>query len=446
MKSATKLRQEQAEHYAEAKKLNALATAEDTDTDLVGDLVNKVDAAMKLGDDMEAECVEAEEREARMNRIDKLVKEGAKPEINLDEKAPEKRRITIPAAVKRFFPVQNFLPQEIGGMTNDERAFAFGRFFLALAAKKYDHLNKHKIGHIDSFGPMNAATEGGNAGIWVPDQFGTDLIVLMEKYGLARNLLNMVPMTSDKRTDPKEGSDPVPVFVGEGVEGTDVTPTDDSTVTLTARKLMAILINSSELAEDAIVELGDSLMRRMANGFAKKEDQCAFIGDGTSTYGQMVGFLIKLLDVDGAGTNSFGLSSGASGTAAAWSGFTLADFEEQIGLLPDYADSGTEDNPSAVWVCHRKFYYQVMVSLERASGGTPASEVVNGFRRPLFYGWPVRRRAYSVDFSDQATVGSVNLWSSDQVGFKGHERFDINVHSVGTSAVAGPVVGLLSVA
>lgn len=474
MTSATKLRQKQAEHYAEARKLNALATDEKTDQELVPDLIEKVDAAMKLGDDMEAECAAAEQREARMNRINELIERGNQPEVNLDggneAQAP---RVTIPATCRRH-TVRSFANREVDGMDAEHRCYAFGRFMLGVAAKMMPgNYGQHfkfarETEELFGDGTMNVATEGGNAGVWVPDQFGTDIIVLAERYGVVRNLFNVLPMFSDKRTDPKEGSDPDPTFVGEGVEGTDVTPTDDSTVTLTARKLMAILLYSSELNEDAIISFGDNMMVRMARGFAKKEDQCGLIGDGTSTYGQMKGLHTRLRDVDGAGTDSAGLITGAAGTDTAWSGFTLTDFEEAIALLPDFEDSS---ETGSVWLTHRTFYYQTMVRLELAQGGSTGAEMRDGFRTPLFMGWPVvfsnvmpktaaatsmvatfgdharaanfgDRRMYTVAFSDQATIGSVNLFSSDQVAIKATERFDIAVHSVGDSTDAGPVIGV----
>lgn len=53
-------------------------------------------------------------------------------------------------------------------------------------------------------------------------------------------------------------------------------------------------------------------------------------------------------------------------------------------------------------------------------------------------------RGVTVKFSEDATVGSTNMFESDDVAVKGTERFDINVHDVGDSSNAGPIVGLLT--
>jgi HK97 family phage major capsid protein len=49
------------------------------------------------------------------------------------------------------------------------------------------------------------------------------------------------------------------------------------------------------------------------------------------------------------------------------------------------------------------------------------------------------RRQTEVQISDSA----LNAFEQDELAIRGTERFDINVHDVGDSSAAGPVVGLL---
>jgi HK97 family phage major capsid protein len=124
-----------------------------------------------------------------------------------------------------------------------------------------------------------------------------------------------------------------------------------------------------------------------------------------------------------------------------------------------------------VWVCHKTYYYTVMVRLILASGGTTAEEIVNGRRVPIFLGYPVvfsqvfpsseansqipvvfgnmalgamfgDRRAETIQFTDTAVVGGESLWERDQIGVRGTERFDVAVHGYGSNTVAGPICGL----
>jgi HK97 family phage major capsid protein len=155
-------------------------------------------------------------------------------------------------------------------------------------------------------------------------------------------------------------------------------------------------------------------------------------------------------------------------TSNAWTSATLKDFQLLVGKLPEYAD--TEE---ACWVCHRAFYYGVMQVLELAAGGVTAAEVQTGDRRPrpLFLGYPVEfsqvwpstnaatqvsvalgdfslgarfgdRQLDEIAFSEHASIGGENVFERNQVAIRGIERFDINVHDVGTASTPGPIVGM----
>jgi HK97 family phage major capsid protein len=58
---------------------------------------------------------------------------------------------------------------------------------------------------------------------------------------------------------------------------------------------MVLTTVSNELNEDAFVNLADDVAGEIAYAFAKKEDECGFVGDGTSTYGGIEGVASKLL-------------------------------------------------------------------------------------------------------------------------------------------------------
>lgn len=432
-------------------------------------------------EDTEAE-IQAKLEEA--DEIDKVIKSkeaiagklsrrtGKTPELPLDTKP----KSIIPATCRRHIP-RFFLDREIEGKRPEERAYEFGRFLMAAGsytnpgtwhhpeavrwARENLHLTPASKRAPDQ--PWNAATEGGNAGVWVPEQFSTDMINLQERYGLARQLAQPVEMTSELIRIPKIGSDVSASFLGEAVEGTDATPTDDSQVTLTARKLMSIVILSSEVNEDTMINFGDMMLDRMARGFATKEDECMWIGDGTSTYGNMTGIATELQSGTKAGL--------IEATGNLWTEFTLEDFRKVVAKLPDYADTGPEDNPRTTWVMHRAFFHEVVLQLLDAAGGNTINTLQQGHSGRIFMGYPVRfsnvlpktesdnsfvasfgdhfkgvafgdRRAYTVSMSNEATVGSVNMWSSDQMGFKATERFEVVFHSPGDGTDAGPIVGI----
>jgi HK97 family phage major capsid protein len=126
--------------------------------------------------------------------------------------------------------------------------------------------------------------------------------------------------------------------------------------------------------------MGDDLAGEIAYAFALKEDQCAFIGDGTSTYGGMQGVCTKIKGLSGTIANIAGL---VVGSGNAYSEQVLTDFEAVAAKLPVYADT-----PRAKWYCHKSFYWNVMVKLALAAGGVTGSETTSGVAK-RFLGYDV---------------------------------------------------------
>lgn len=380
------------------------------------------------------------------------------------------RAWTIPADVRRFGPLRNFRGS-YGGRSAEERAYRFGMFcFARLALDMPNRFNPRQRRFSDALkfyemhwnGELQAAANQSNDGtgaqFLVPSEFGQDLIDLREQYGVVRQIFRRVPMASDTRTDPRRKGGLTAYFVGEGNAGTESNKNWDS-VSLTAKKLMVLSRWTNEVNADSIINFGDDLAGEITYAFTQKEDDCGFNGDGTSTYGGIVGARTKL-----TGTGTAGVITQGSGNT--WPAITLADFNAVMGKLPQYAyQAGPE------WVAHLAFYHNVMVRLELAAGGVTAQEVRDGARVPIFLGYPVRvsqvmpsatgvstlsclfgayrlgaafgdRQQDEISFSEHASIGGESLWERGEMGVRGTERFDINVHDAGSSSVVGPIVGL----
>jgi len=368
----------------------------------------------------------------------------------------------------RFQRVQNF--KQLEDMESPQvRAYRFGMWALATISQSMPHrfYSQQAVNFcLDEGLIFNAAhSEGGSdttgAHIFVPTEFGTDLILLREEFGLARQLFNNVPMSSDTKTEPRQLSGLTAYFTAENAAATESTMSFDD-VTLVAKKLTAISRLSNELNADAAISFGDKLVREIAYAFASKEDDCAFNGDGTSTYGGMTGVRTRMDELT-AGTAP-GLILGAGN---AYSELTLANFQSVVGALPQYADG-----PGTAWVCHKTFAHTVMQRLALAAGGVTSTEIINGASVMMFLGYPVRisqkfpsveansqipvlfgnfaqgamfgsrTGSETIAFSSEATVGGESMWERDQIGVRGTERFDVVVHDYGSNSTAGPIVGL----
>ncbi len=379
----------------------------------------------------------------------------------------------VPATVRRYGTLQHF-SGTVNGQAPDVRAYRFGMWALAQLSR---HMSQHyRFQEALDFYDRNAAVwatahqsnNSTGAHNTIPTEFGTDMIIQRERYSVARRLFMQVPMTSDTRSDPREEDGLTAFFVGEGQQGTESNAKVDN-VKLTAKDLMTVARISRQVNADSVVSWADYLLGAINQAFGHKEDLCAFIGDATSTYGHIMGAATKLQDVDGSGTDSYGLVTGAGNL---YSELTLANFGSVVGILPQFADT-----PNAAWVCHKSFYHSVMVPLEEAAGGTSKSEISAGDRRPrpLFKGYPVEfsqvmpsteansqvcallgdfsqgaefgdRQQEEITFSEHATINGENVFERNQIAVRGTERFDINVFSVGTAAKAGAIVGLQTAA
>jgi HK97 family phage major capsid protein len=379
-----------------------------------------------------------------------------------DQARDEGGVIQLARSLPRYGTLKNFT-----GDNGAERAYRFGQWFLAArgvkAAMEFCSTNGIAL--------TRAMSEGVNesGGFLVPEEFGNDLIDLREIYGVFRRNAKMVAMASDTRSDPRRDGGLTAYFEGEGDAGT----TSDMAwgrVSLTAKKLMVLARYSTEVNEDSVINFGDILAGEIAYAFALKEDQCGFIGDGTSTYGGMQGVTTKIKGLSGTIANIAGLVvATGTGYGTNYASAVLADFEAVVGKLPIYADT-----PRARWFMHKSFYWNVAKKLELASGGVTAAEVGEG-GSPKFLGYPVELTqvlpktsatsqvcALLGDLSLAASFGSRrdttiaisehSRFANDQLEIRGTERFDINVHDVGNASataglrVEGPVVGLITAA
>jgi len=137
-----------------------------------------------------------------------------------------------------------------------------------------------------------------------------------------------------------------------------------------------------------------------------------------------------------------------------------------MALLPEYADT-----PNCKFYMHKSTWHLGFENLLLDAGGTSGREIMDGYRgQPSFLGYPVvftqamancantqaadvigvvfgdltlaasfgDRRQTTIQISDSA----LNAFEQDELAIRGTERFDINIHDIGDSSNAGPVVGL----
>lgn len=297
-------------------------------------------------------------------------------------------------------------------------------------------------------------TTSSGGGALVPIELSSAIIQLRETYGVFRQNVRVVPMTTDTLVMPRRTSGLTSYFVADTDATTESTKTYDN-VTLSAKELAALVRYPMSLAEDAIINLADDLTQEIAYQFALKEDQCGFIGDGTSTYGGISGAAVKINNGSYAGS-IFTAATGHTGFAT----LSMADFAGVVGTLPKYA------LPNAKWYISQLGWANSMQALAQAAGGNTVQNITGGVGLS-FMGFPVvisqvlnstsgadvsKIKCLFGDLSLAAKMGNRReitiqvstdrYFEYGQVGIRGSQRFDINVHDLGDSSTAGPLVAL----
>ncbi len=393
-------------------------------------------------------------------------------DMGLSDGDPKKPRIDAMPRHRRLIAFKG----EINGKSADERAYEFGHWVLATMSKCCPTADIRNAGKsvqvcrergLDIFN-VAQTDDNANAGVFVPEQFGQDLVINRENYGKLRQTAEVLPMFSDTRVDPKWTSGLTAFFTDEGDAITE-SDTAWENIKLVAKDLGVLTRMSKQLYADAAIDYGDRLVQEIAYAMALKEDTVAFTGAGLGTDGGVIGINSRLQDVDGSGTDSNGLNT--QNTGVIWSDMVILDFHETIALCPGYA---LERLP--IWICSSSFYHGVMapLAIAQAGGATilEASQTVGGATvGGQFLGFPVvfsqvfpiitaettvscifgamqlgfrmgDRQQESVMFSEHASVGGQSVFERNQIAVRSNERIDIVVHGYGTSSVSGPIVGL----
>ncbi len=466
VKSSKALREEIGELMDKVEAITAVATEENRD--LTADEKAEIDGIMGAGKKGEAgyKPGKIDQLEADLARIEKIEAKAAElktrrhtvPPQRSDGPEGEERPTdrTQNRAASIIIPVQSHFRhgklKAYQGEHADQRAYLAGRFFLATIGQDPGS-QKWCQDHGIDVRFLGAMKEGSNnlGGFLVPTEVEQAIIDLREEYGVFRRESRVVPMGSDTKTQPRRKSGLTAYFVGENEEGTESEKQWDQ-VELVAKKLMALARYSAELSEDAVISMGDDLTQEIAYAFAVKEDHCGFLGDGTSTYGKIVGVVNAVL----AGS----VVTAAAGNTA-FETLDLTDFEACVGKLPEYPGI----NPK--WYISKVGYAASMMRLIDAAGGNTSAQIEAGPTGREFLGYPVvisqvlnktlgadvsKPKVVFGDLRMGTTLGNrrgVSIMQSehryfelDQIGIKGTERFDIAVHGRGTATEAGPIVVL----
>jgi HK97 family phage major capsid protein len=375
-------------------------------------------------------------------------------------------RVVIQGSVRAFKGVG-----ERVGMSDLEAAYRSGQFLRVALFGNQDaarwcmdagvDMRQGKFDGATAVGQridMRALTGGifSSAGWLLPSELSTAIIINREEYGVSRRICNVMPMSTASMPIPRLTSGVTAYFVGEGTEGTQSDPEGDQ-VTLTLKDLMATTRIGNSTAQDAAVPLAEMVAREQARARAVKEDACLILGNGTSTYGGMMGVRTLLNNADYSG-NIVAAASGHDTFAEIDNG----DVTQLIGRLPVYARAGARFLVSGTGDAN------VFGRLKLTAGGNTVQSVQGRIVEGEYAGFPI---TIAHDMPDSPTNGEVCIvlgnfelgvafgagqgmmmtvdpytrakWNQTEITTV--ERIDINAHGIiKTTATAsrGCIIGL----
>jgi HK97 family phage major capsid protein len=296
-------------------------------------------------------------------------------------------------------------------------------------------------------------TIGSAGGFLVPTDLADAILDIRDMYGAFRRRARIVPMASDNTSAVRRIGGTTASFLGENATSGTTTANVDS-IGLTAKKIGALVLLSSELEEDAIVDMVDFIANEIGVAFAVKEDDCAFNGDGTSTYGKMRGISSIVLDGNHA-------KAKVTASVALFSTLTAADLANLMGAVRASAI------PNAAWFCSQACFATTFCRLTGGSGYLD-TRIVDGISTPFYQGFPViltqKLPLISTTLTGQVMLAFGDMYAGgvlgqrrgitiarsddryldqDQIAVLGTERFHANVHDMGDNTNFGSLAALV---
>lgn len=237
-------------------ELEALAQSESATVEELKELQAKADVLEKEFDQaveldkIKAEILAKRESEAKA-AVQPPVFEAQQPKL-------EEVKEVIPATAKS---------QKSKVFASSEDAYTSGMYLAALGG---DHKAKEFM----------AAQSGGTdnkGGFAVPSVLSNQLINLVEDAGIARQYCQRIVMSSDNWSVPKVTAQASISYPSEGsaISESDLT---FSQVSLSAKKMASLVKMSTEISEDAVISMVDTITQSLALSMATAEDDNLFNG------------------------------------------------------------------------------------------------------------------------------------------------------------------------
>lgn len=355
-----------------AARLEAISVEVEALSDVALTEGNEAEATLAQIEALDSEFNELKAEQSRLEkvqaRIDEIVASrvtpqapAVEPEASIEPELHEEKKEMIPAQAKY---------NKSNVFASSEDAYVAGQFLAAVGgnAKAQEFMAAQSVGTDDK------------GGFTVPTPLSSELINLVEEYGVARNVCRRIVMGAMTWSVPKLTGHSTIYYPAEAASITESDLTF-SQITLTAKKMAGLVKMSTEVSEDSIISMTDTIVRDLAWGFAKEEDNNLFLGGSLYTGG-----------IEGdAGVADTNVASVAALTLADLTACVVASGQER-GLNPEFYMNATLWNGP-------------IRDLLNAAGGNAVSDMTAG-ARPSLFGYPVNL-VNAINGASAATSGDL---------------------------------------
>lgn len=404
-------------------------------------------------DDTDAIVKSAVETALKAAGVD--IAKGKRPNLSVADETVEvksgvERRYDDRPASQKFFK-------------NAETSFAFSDYLRVSAAEQVpsywqtpgvraaaERLNK-RYSVTKNYG---SGTDAGGAAL-VATAFAPDIQRNIEMYGVANKVCKVIPMATDTTDVPSSANLHTMYYPDQGSAPSYSTNLTFQRNRLTAKKAMGLLAVNNEVIADSNPAILDHLADVATQTIAYNRDAAVFNGDGTATYGNMVGVINKITAAS-LGTYQSTVAGGGD-----WSAHTMTHLTKLVGSVKAL------DYSRCAWLGSQQAIGQVLMRLAQAQGGVTYRETAEFGLTAFFLGFPVipvqvmnqtaSTGASTVDFffgdmsrsvllgdrmSAQIDTSGQPLFTSDATVLRLMTRFDVNVWDVGSASSFAPIAAL----
>ena len=349
-----------------AARLEAISVEVEALSDVALEEGNEAEATLAQIEALDSEFnnlkAEQERLEKVQARIDEIVASRVKPAA-----APVEAEASIEPSIQETeeTPKMDLIPasakyNKSSVFASSEDAYTAGQFLMATAG------NRKAQGFMAALTGDDAGT-GSNPELGsytVPTPLASELINLVEEYGVARNVCRRIVMGAPTWTVPKLAGHATIMYPNEA-QAISASDLNFSQVSMTAQKMAGLVKMSTEIAEDSLISLTDTIVRDLAWSFAKAEDEALFSGNAN-------------LYADGIE----GDSDIAAHSVADVASLELAD------LTATVVAAGQERGLNHEWYMSPTLWNGQVRDILNAAGGNSQADLVGGVR-PTLLGYPV---------------------------------------------------------